>query len=90
MKTLKFKGASVVRRTITKEQFEERGVTDQDTIVLEVSPMDRTIELSDSAAELLLTAEPKEWEVVEVQEPEAAPKVGSKAKDEALKDEPKP
>lgn len=70
---IRYIGASH-ERTITKDQFEERGVTDQEDIFIDVR-LKREAELSQAAADLLLMAEPKDWEIVEAAEedPEAAP-----------------
>jgi hypothetical protein len=63
-------------RGVTKEQFEERGVMDQEDVFINTAES-REVELSQAAADLLLMAEPKDWEIVEAAEeaaPEAAPK----------------
>lgn len=67
MKTIKYLGPPNTRE-VTKEQFVGRGVEDQDTITLVTTgpngDANRTIQVSDSAADLLLLAEASEWELV--------------------------
>lgn len=71
MPRLKYDGTATVR-TITTEQFREVGVDDQNGFTIDTRSGERTVEVSQKAADILLSRESADWKVVDEpdQEPE--------------------